>query len=140
MRGIFKTIALLSIVIFLGCEKDDDIDKDNISIISVTPSSDLEDGVEYNFIVEIEYDLATVSSGILMIGFNTDEINRYVMVSEASYIIEKGTGFHTFDVETIAKDWINAGDYKVYVNLSENPHPQEWSPLASDSESLQFRN
>ena len=140
MRGIFKAIALLSIVIFQGCEKDDDIDKDNISIISVTPSSDLEDGVEYNFIVEIEYDLATASSGILMIGFNTDEINKYVMVSEASYIIEKGTGFHTFDVETIAKDWINAGDYQVYVNLSENPHPSEWSPLASDSESLQFRN
>lgn len=140
MRGIFITIALLSIVIFQGCEKDDDIEKDNISIISVTPSSDLEDGVEYNFIVEIEYDLATVSSGILMIGFNTDEINKYVMVSEASYIIEKGTGFHTFDIETIAKDWINAGDYKVYVNLSENPHPPEWSPLATDSESLQFRN
>ena len=89
MSGIFKTIALLSILIFLGCEKDDDLEIDSINIISVTPSSNLEDGVEYNFIVEIEYDLATTSNGILWIGFNTSVVNSYTIIEDAAYNVKR---------------------------------------------------
>ena len=92
MSRIFKIIALLGIMIFLGCEKDDDLEIDSIKIISVTPSSDLEDGVEYNFIVEIEYDLATASNGILLIGFNTSVVNSYTLIKDAAYNVKKGIG------------------------------------------------
>ena len=126
----------------LGCEKDTDIDKeiDIIEIISISPSMLLVDGVEYNFNVEIEYDLVTVNSGMLMIGFNTEEIGFFTMLSEATEIVSKGSGVHTFDVTTIAKDWMSEGDFELYVNLSENPHPPSWTPLASDIMTLSFEN
>ena len=58
----------------------------------------------------------------------------------ASYIIENGTGFHTFDIEIISKDWTKFGDFKVYVNISESKQFPNWSPLMDDTESLYFRN
>jgi len=129
-------------VLFQGCEKDPDIDKeiDRIEIISVSPSMLLEDGIEYNFTVKIEYDLVTINSGMLMIGFNTEDIDEYIMLSGATVIVDKGSGVHTFDITTIAKDWMSDGDFKVYVNLSENPHPPTWSPLASDTMTLNFKD
>ena len=126
----------------LGCEKDTDIDKeiDIIEIISISPSMLLVDGVEYNFIVNIEYDLVTVNSGMLMIGFNTEEVGKFYMLSEATEIVSKGSGVHTFDITTIAKDWMSEGDFEVYVNLSENPHPSSWAPLATDVMTLNFED
>ena len=140
MRQFFIIIGFLSLVLFQGCEKDTDVDKeiDRIEIISVSPSMLLEDGIEYNFTVKIEYDLVTINSGMLMIGFNTEDIDEYIMLSGATVIVDKGSGVHTFDITTIAKDWMSDGDFKVYVNLSENPHPPTWSPLASDTMTLNF--
>ena len=100
----------------------------------------LVDGVEYNFIVNIEYDLVTVNSGMLMIGFNTEEVGKFHMLSEATEIVSKGSGVHTFDITTIAKDWMSEGDFEVYVNLSENPHPSTWAPLATDVMTLNFED
>ena len=73
-----------------------------------------------------------------MIGFNTVEINKFRMISDASFIVDKGSGTHTFNVTATAKDWLSEGDFKVYVNLSENPHPASWTPLSSDTEILSF--
>jgi len=142
MKQFFIIIGFLSLIMLQGCEKDPDIDKeiDRIEIISISPSMLLVDGVEYNFNVEIEYDLVTVNSGFLMIGFNTENIDEYDMLSEASVIVDKGSGVHTFDITTRAKDWMSEGDFEVYVNLSENPHPPTWTPLASDIMTLSFEN
>ena len=142
MKQFFIIIGFLSLIMLLGCEKDTDIDKeiDIIEIISISPSMLLVDGVEYNFIVNIEYDLVTVNSGMLMIGFNTEEIGSFTMLAEATEIVSKGSGVHTFDITTIAKDWMSEGDFEVYVNLSENPHPPTWTPLASDMMTLSFEN
>ena len=142
MKQFFIIIGFLSLIMLLGCEKDTDIDKeiDIIEIISISPSMLLVDGVEYNFIVNIEYDLVTVNSGMLMIGFNTEEIGLFHMFSEATEIVSKGSGVHTFDITTIAKDWMSEGDFEVYVNLSENPHPSSWAPLATDVMTLNFED
>ena len=142
MKQFFIIIGFLSLIMLLGCEKDTDIDKeiDRIEIISISPSMLLVDGVEYNFIVNIEYDLVTVNSGMLMIGFNTEEIGLFTMLSEATEIVSKGSGVHTFDITTIAKDWMSEGDFEVYVNLSENPHPSSWAPLATDVITLNFED
>lgn len=142
MKQFFIIIGFLSLIMLLGCEKDTDIDKeiDIIEIISISPSMLLVDGVEYNFIVNIEYDLVTVNSGMLMIGFNTEEVGKFYMLSEATEIVSKGSGVHTFDITTIAKDWMSEGDFEVYVNLSENPHPSTWAPLATDVMTLNFED
>ena len=140
MKHFFLIIGILSSVIFQSCEKENDSEEleDNIEIISVSPSSGLVDGVDYDFTVTVEYNLASVNSGLLMIGFNTEEVDRFRMISEASTIVDKGSGTHTFNVTATAKDWLAAGDFKVYVNLSENPHPSEWTPLSTDEEPLSF--
>ncbi len=142
MKQLFLIFGFLSLIMSQACEKDMDIDEeiDTIEIISVSPSSILVDGVEYNFIVEIEYELVTVNSGMVMIGFNTVEVGKFYMLSEATEIVSKGSGVHTFDVTTIAKDWMSEGDFQVYVNLSENPHPSTWAPLATDVMVLNFEN
>ncbi len=142
MKQFFIIIGFLSLIMLLGCEQDTDVDKeiDIIDIVSVSPSMLLMDGGEYNFIVNIEYDLVTVNSGMLMIGFNTVEVGKFYMLSEATEIVSKGSGVHTFDITTIAKDWMSEGDFQVYVNLSENPHPETWTPLATDVMTLNFEN
>jgi len=140
MKHLFLIIGILSFVILQSCEKENGNEEleDNIQIISVSPSSGLVDGVDFDFTVKVEYDLASVNSGLLMIGFNTVEVNRFRMISEASTIVDKGAGTHTFNVTATAKDWLADGDFQVYVNLSENPHPSEWTPLSTDVEPLSF--
>ena len=140
MKHSFLIIGILSFVIFQSCEKENGSEEleDNIEIISVSPSSGLVDGEDYDFTVTVEYNLASVDSGLLMIGFNTEEAGRYFMISEASTIVDKGSGTHTFNVTVTAKDWLAEGDFQVFVNLSEYPHPSEWTPLSSDVEVLSF--
>jgi hypothetical protein len=112
---------------------------DSISIKSVFPSSGLVDGAETNFTVVIEYTLVTKDSGEVMVGFNNgDSVSTYTMISDATAIIDEGSGEHTFNVTVRVKDWGGRGDFKVYVNLSEHPHPFSWSPLASDTQALSF--
>lgn len=115
------------------------IGKDGISITSVSPDNDLVDGVNTTFTVVVRYTLASTNSGELMIGFNTQEVDSFRMLSSASKIVSKGTGEYKFIVETTVKDWGEDGDFEVYVNLSENPHLNSWSPLATDSKILYLR-
>ena len=140
MKHAFLIIGILSFVIFQSCEKENDSEDlgDDIQIISVSPSSGLVDGEDYDFTVTVEYNLASVDSGLLMVGFNTQEVGRFIMISDASAIVDKGSGTHTFNVTVSAKDWLSEGDFKVYVNLSEYPHPSQWAPLSTDVEPLSF--
>lgn len=142
LGGVFSTLVLLSLVILQSCGEDEIVDnllhEDYIKIISVTPSDNLEDGVEYDFVVEIDYELASTPQGELYIGFNSYKVNSFRMVSEATHIVEKGAGTHTFNVTELATDWLETGDFKVYVNMSESPHPIRWTPLVSDIHILEF--
>lgn len=113
--------------------------EDRISIQSVSPNSGLVDGADTNFTVVIGYTLVTKNSGEVMIGFNNgDSVGTYTMISDATAIIDKGSGEHTFNVTVRVKDWGGRGDFKVYVNMSEHPHPFSWSPLASDTQAIGF--
>ena len=139
MNQIIIVLGLVSLGLFQSLEKDNGNNGiDKIEIISISPSTDLEDGVEYNFVVDIEYTLATAKSGVLTIGFNTESAESHSMIYNVEEIIEKGSGSHTFNVSTIAKDWGNEDDFKVNVNISKNPHPSNWTPLAYDFMPLYF--
>jgi len=140
MKRLVLIICCLSLFIFQSChkEKDDETGIDGIEIISVSPSASLEDGVEYTFSVNIEYDLATLNAGIIMIGFNTLAVNSYTMIYDASVIVDKGSDVHTFTVTVAAKDWAGEGDFKVLVTLSEYPLPSQWVPLDTDISTLSF--
>lgn len=108
-------------------------DNDAIYILSVSPTSGFIDGETTDFEVTVRYQLSSISSGTLMVGFNNkDDINSFILVSEAHKIISQGSGQHTFSVSAEVKDWGKEGTFDVYVNLSEDPIPARWTPLARD--------
>ena len=146
-KHIMKNLIyiILSFILLNGCEQDKNITNENnldkIDILSVNPHSRLANDSVYNFEVFVNYNLASVDSGIIMIGFNNDSllINSFNMDSISIIKIGSGTGTITFnDVFAKAKNWGTEGDFKIHVNLSENPHPDTWTPLTSDNETLTF--
>ncbi|MCJ7581928.1 MAG: hypothetical protein MUP98_15550 [Candidatus Aminicenantes bacterium] len=141
MRWFF-IVTLVGSLIFVSCNKNPtgpEVLSDNITIKSVTPNSGLTPGIVTAFVVNIEYELASKDSGEVNVGFNTAEVGRYAMITGAKSLIAKGSGVHQFNVSVVTQDWGGAGDFSVYVNLSENPHPASWTPLATDILVLTFK-
>ena len=139
----FLVLTLVGVLAVSGCGGDngtgsDQMD-DTISIQSVTPDSGLDADTETDFVVTVEYELVSSDSGELGIGFNSAEVGRYHMHSAAKALVDKGPGEHQFNVTVVTKDWGAAGDFEVYVNLSEHPHESVWTPLATDSQALTFQ-
>jgi hypothetical protein len=145
MRILVAALCVIILIGIAGCGGTETettvetISKDGINITSVSPDKDLVDGVNTTFTVVVRYTLASTNSGELMIGFNTQEVGSFGMISSASKIVSKGTGEYKFIVKATVKDWGEEGDFEVYVNLSENPHPNSWSPLATDLKILYLR-
>jgi hypothetical protein len=126
----------------MGCGDDNTTSaekpKDTIVIKSVTPDTGLTPGVATDFVVDVEYELASADSGEVSIGFNIDEVGRFVMISGAKILIARGPGEHQFNVSSVTRDWGEAGDFQVLVNLSEHPHGPSWTALAGDLWVLTF--
>ncbi|MFC2168470.1 hypothetical protein ACFLRW_05740 [Acidobacteriota bacterium] len=135
-------VILVGSLVFFGCDKKNPTGpegiNDSITIKSVAPDSGLTPGIVTQFIVTIEYVLDSKDSGEVNVGFNTAEVGRYAMISTAKSLVGKGSGEHQFDVTVVTRDWGGSGDFKVYVNLSENPHGPSWTPLATDIRVLTF--
>jgi len=108
---------------------------DSVSIISVSPAS-AATGTNTSFAVEVSYSLATKDSGLLMVGFNTNQVDSFSMISSQTHTVAKGSGTHTFIATATPVDWGTAGTFQAYVNLSENPHPLPWTPLAGDKKTI----
>ncbi len=116
-----------------------DLQEINISIINVTPSSRLHNDVLTDFKVEVEYNLVGFDKAKLMIGFNNgDIIKKFFMISNVSFVVNEDSGKYTFNVNALTKNWETQGDFLVYVNISEYPHPSAWKPLDSDRYALTF--
>ena len=136
--------TLIVLIALFGCDKKtttgpaEEENGDEITILSVTPNSGLSAGILTAFAVAIEYVLASADSGEVQIGFNSDEVGRYAMITSAEILVERGTGNHTFNVNVIPVNWGAAGDFEVFVNLSEHPHTNPWTPLAWDDQVLTF--
>jgi len=95
--------------------------------------------VDTNFTVVIEYNLYSYTQGEVQVGFNNGEsINSFRIVNNAEFLVNKGSGTHEFNVTVKPKDWGSQGDFSVYVNISEYPHPSTWTPLDGDTRVLTF--
>jgi len=107
-----------------------------IEIVNVTPSSGLTNGVTTDFTVVVDY-TAIGGRAELGVGFNSGtKVDESIMIVDAHKIVDEGNGSHTFTVSTTVKDWGAGGDFEVYVNISAYPHPDEWSPINSDTKVL----
>jgi hypothetical protein len=142
----FLVLTFVGVMAISGCGSDNSTGTDNgtdngddtISIESVTPESGLNAGIATDFVVTVEYELASADSGELGVGFNSVEVGRFHMLSDAKVFIAKGSGGHQFNVTVAPVDWGAGGDFRVYVNLSEYPHEASWTPLATDIRVLTF--
>jgi hypothetical protein len=139
----FVVLIVLGAVAISGCGDDNATGPkkipDSISIKSVTPNSGLVADDETDFVVVVEYQLASADSGELDVGFNNVLIDKFHIISAAEALVAKGSGEHEFNVSVVTKNWEPDGDFKVYVNLSEHPHEVSWIPLATDTRVLTFQ-
>lgn len=105
---------------------------DSINIISVTPVTALA-GQSTIFMIQTSYNLVSKTSGEINIGFNTSDATSYSLISSQKQIVSPGSGTVTFTVPVTPVNWGSSTPFFAYVNLSENPHPASWTPLASSS-------
>ena len=112
---------------------------DYISIISVTPSSKLKDGVNTNFKVVLKYNLFSSNEGQLQVAFNNQEsINSVRFIKDAHFIVYKGDSTYKFSVTVKPKNWGGQGDFKMHVILDEIPWVSDYF-LAWDEKILTFK-
>ena len=107
-----------------------------INILKVTPDNNLQPGTETTFTVEVEYSFSNLDEAILYVGFNNIVLDKYRIYGQQR--IRENEGVYTFEVTVETKDWGAEGDFVAYANISEYPHPAEWSPLDSDVYPLSF--
>lgn len=111
---------------------------DKIKFVSVDPKNTLLDGTDYTFEVAVAYELITIGSARLDIGFNTDNISLYTLVAGAEKIVSGSKGEHLFSVTITARDWGSTGSFKVYVQLSEDQGGTPSIPLGYSTMVLNF--
>lgn len=109
--------------------------KGDIKIISVIPDKNLKPNSEVKFKVKVKYSFEGSEQAILYLGFNTKKVNGYRIVDEK--IVKEKSGEYTFEVSTNVKDWGEQGEFKAFVNISEYPHGDDWSPIGDDSYKLE---
>ena len=119
------------------------ISDDFINIINVNPDSGLVDGVDTDFTVVVEYNLASSTEGKLSISFNNLLNNKgnpdnHWHIESAYYHINKGYGTHEFNVTVKPKDWGSEGDFDVNVCIDEIPNIDNWL-LDCDEKILTFK-
>lgn len=115
-------------------ENIDRSERDNLKIGFVSPIEDLRHENSYTFTIAVVYNLVTTEEGILNIGYNNaTKPNSHRLITEVSKVINKGKGYHIFNITAKVYDLHKIGKaFYIATNLSEYPHAQAWRPLASD--------
>ena len=120
---------------------------DSIRIASVSPDafSNYNDPVAFS--VTINYTLQSADTGIVYLGFNTEQADVHSLVDDNA-IVSKGSGTVTLNGTVTPAGWgtpqspsgaalgsmeaMSGKTFSVYVNLSEYPHADSWEALAYD--------
>ena len=119
---------------------------DSIAIASITPDAYPNYTDEVTFTVSVNYTLQSVDTGIIYLGFNTSEPDRYTLCDEV--IVTGGSGVCTLTARVLPAGWGTPGSpsgatmggleaisgytFGAYVNISDYPHPESWKPLATN--------
>jgi hypothetical protein len=99
-----------------------------IEIVDVTPKTAVP-GVETAFSVTVRYTSANIGGCVIYAGANTSESQRYALYDE--YILPDISGTYTFSFICTPAAWTDNA-FGIYVNMSEYPHPDSWTPLDMD--------
>jgi hypothetical protein len=99
-----------------------------IEITGVSPAS-AQAGVETAFSVTVKYTSQNTRGCVIYAGANTEAADSYSLYDE--YVLPGESGTYTFSFKCTPEKW-DEYDFGIYVNISENPHPDSWNPFASD--------
>ncbi|MFT6910201.1 MAG: hypothetical protein ACJAS1_006929, partial [Oleiphilaceae bacterium] len=134
-----KVFAFSLLAFCVGCSSGDgdplqsEISTNNVEIISISPDT-AEEGVNTEFTVTISYELVDFDQGEVNIGFNVDEQDSYTIIYDQ--VVSKGAGSFTAIISAVPVEYAPNGSFEVYANISEYPHPNTWTPLASDFKAI----
>jgi len=128
-----------------------DTSTDDIKIVDVSPSTFPAYGQDTHFVVTIDYSLQSTDSGIVYLGFNTEEKDSFTLVDD-NLKVTKGSGRITLEATVQPAEYgtpnqgVQGGldavspafgggptAFQAYVNLSAYPHDDHWSPMADDT-------
>lgn len=130
-----RTLVSLFIVaglaaLFSGCASGPMTPPDTVTIVDVQ-SEEIPDSEYTSYKVRVRYSLRSTEHGLVMLGFDLEEPGRYIMLGEQK--VDRGVA----EVEVLADVRLpKRNTVTVYTNLSEDPHPSQWTPLAKDSRLL----
>lgn len=140
MKIIYTLTSFLFLIFAVSnvsAQINDQNSPERITIVNVTTSVPVRDGVDNEFTVEIEYTLESADEAMIAIGFNSDNPNRYRMMAQKR--IRKGTNRITLKADVKPKDWKERGDFMLYANISPYPLPAaRFTPLASTKRVIDF--
>ena len=99
-----------------------------IRIIDVSPKT-APVGQETTYSVTVRYASANTDGCIIYAGANTGESTSYTLYDE--YLLPDTFGIYTFQFSCVPVEWPDAA-FGIYVNISEYPHPERWTPFSMD--------
>jgi len=111
---------------------------DGVRIVSITPSP-LQEGERQEVEITLEYELVSRSAGRIYIGFNTDTPKGFTLVPNVEAAVERGKGRVVLKAKVVPRYWGDLTFFQAFANLSEDPHPKTWTPLATDSVPVEIR-
>jgi len=101
-----------------------------IEITSVNPTTGTAN-VPTSFTVNFDYQLTTKDNGIIYLGFNISGPDAFTLTS--SITVTRGTRSDSLTASAAPVAYPSPGSFAAYLNLSEYPHPVEWTPLSSST-------
>ena len=123
--------AIMTIVLF-GCATAPGYGPDTVKILEIK-SAPIPGGEYTSYKVKVNFSLGSKPKGKVLLGFDSEKPGSYEMVADTS--VERGSG----EVELVADvKHPNRSVLSVYVNLSEDPHPARWTPLANDTRQVRI--
>lgn len=102
---------------------------DFIEITSVNPTTGTANVLTL-FTVNFDYRLATKDNGIIYLGFNIPSDPDAFALTSSTLAVTRGAGSSSLTASGLPVEYPSPGSFAAYVNLSENPHPDAWTPLS----------
>lgn len=133
LKPIILLLAACAAAAFLSaCNSVSVQVRDSVKILDVKAAA--MPGSEYtSYHVKVGYSLGSTPHGKVLLGFDTDEPGSYKMVADQR--VDQGTG----EVELMADVKLpRRSVLSIYVNLSPDPHPVQWVPLANDTRQVRI--
>ena len=91
-------------------------------------------GGRQTYTVRVKYSLASSERGVVALGFNAANAKSYQLLARKS--VERGQGEAELSAAVLPRDWGDGNRFRVYANLSADPHPKQWTPLATTMKSI----